>query len=128
MSQEPEDSAENVRMLTDSASAVVPADGSLDRVRAARFQPPGFSRDDWETMVDMGWLGLRVGEEAGGLGLGMREAVALSRVSGRRVDARALSARAICPRSSGGGRAAGRDGACPDGRGDRPARVAVDTA
>jgi alkylation response protein AidB-like acyl-CoA dehydrogenase len=31
----------------------------------------------------MGWLGIRVREDAGGLGLGLREAVALSRILGR---------------------------------------------
>ncbi len=66
-------------MLSESASAVVPDDGSLDRIRAARFQFPGFSRDVWTTIAEMGWLGLRVGEGAGGLGLGVREAMALSR-------------------------------------------------
>lgn len=74
--------SETIRMLTDSASAVVPVDGSLNRIRAARFQSPGFSHDTWGAMADMGWLGLRVGEAAGGLDLGLPEAVALARVLG----------------------------------------------
>jgi alkylation response protein AidB-like acyl-CoA dehydrogenase len=82
MQQEPDDTVENNRMLIESASAVVPDDGSLDRIRAARFQAPGFSREVWTTLTDMGWLGLRVGEAAGGLGLGVREGLALSRVLG----------------------------------------------
>ena len=82
MQQELEDPADNIRMLVESASAVVPVDGSLDRVRAVRFQTPGFSRDIWATLADMGWLGLRVGEAVGGLALGVREAIALSRVLG----------------------------------------------
>lgn len=78
-----EETAENIRMLCDSASALVPADGSLDRVRAARFQSPGFARDGWKTVAEMGWLGLRASEDAGGMALGLPEAVALVRVLGR---------------------------------------------
>lgn len=74
---------ENVRMLTESAGAVVPEDGSLNRVRAARFTEPGFSREVWATIVEMGWLGICVGEEAGGYGLGLREAVALTGLLGK---------------------------------------------
>ena len=83
MPEETDDWAENARMLVESASAVVPPDGSLERVRRARFQAPGFSREVWSTMADMGWLGIRVSEDAGGLGLGLRETVALATVLGR---------------------------------------------
>ncbi len=82
MHDEPTDPSETIRMLTDSASAVVSVDRSLSRIRAARFQSPGFSRDTWGAMAGLGWLGLRVGEAAGGLDLGVREAVALARVLG----------------------------------------------
>ena len=80
--QEPDETGENIRMLTESARAVVPDDASLDRIRAARFQLPGFSREVWATIADMGWLGLRVQQGAGGLALGVREALALSRLLG----------------------------------------------
>lgn len=80
--QEPDDTVENIRMLSESASAVVPDDGSLHRIRAARFQFPGFSGEVWTTLTEMGWLGLRIGEHAGGLDLGVREAMALSRILG----------------------------------------------
>lgn len=82
MQPQPDDTVENIRMLSESASAVVPDDGSLGRIRAARFQFPGFSRDVWTPLSEMGWLGLRVREDAGGLALGLREAVALSRILG----------------------------------------------
>ena len=78
-----EEWVENVRMLTESAGAVVPADGTLARVRAARFTEPGFSREVWATIVEMGWLGICLGEEAGGYGLGLREAVALTGLLGK---------------------------------------------
>lgn len=82
MRQELEDVTENIRMLIDSASAVVPVGGSLSRIRAARFQSPGFSREVWATMAQMGWLGLRLGEQSDGLGLGIREAGALTSALG----------------------------------------------
>ncbi|WP_126975929.1 acyl-CoA dehydrogenase family protein [Frigidibacter oleivorans] len=77
-----EDWVENARMIVDSARAIVPADGSLDRVRRLRAKGAGFERD---VMAQAGALGLflmRVGEEAGGLGLGLRETCELARVLG----------------------------------------------
>ena len=78
-----EDWVENARMIVDSARAIVPADGSLDRVRGLRFSAPGH---DPAVMREAGALGLflmRVREDAGGLGLGMRETCELARVLGR---------------------------------------------
>ncbi len=74
--------AENVRMLRDSAAAVVPAGTGLGRIRALRFGLPGIDRDVWAQMAGMGWLGLLVPEERGGAGLGMVEACALAEVLG----------------------------------------------
>lgn len=82
MATEPDEWVENVRMLTESAGAIVPVDGDLTRVRSQRWVEPGFSRDVWVSIVDMGWLGIQLKEESGGLGLGVREAVALARVLG----------------------------------------------
>ena len=70
--------AENVAMLRDSAAAIVPTGGDLRRIRALRFKAPGFDREVWRTMADMGWLGLRAPEAAGGSGLGMAELCALA--------------------------------------------------
>lgn len=83
MTTEPEEWVENVRMLTESAGAIVPVDGDLSRVRSQRWVEPGFSRKAWASIVDMGWLGIQVKEESGGLGLGVREAVALAQVLGQ---------------------------------------------
>lgn len=72
--------AENVRMLRDSAAAIVPDGATLSRIRALRFTLPGIERGTWQQMADMGWLGLLVPEAAGGAGLGMTEACALAEV------------------------------------------------
>ncbi len=68
---------ENARLLTESARAIVPADGALARVRDCRFSDPGFSPEVAANIVEMGWLHLRLDEADGGLGLGMRENCAL---------------------------------------------------
>ncbi len=72
-----EDRTENIRLLRDSAAAVVPR-GDLKRIRALRFTEPGFDRAVWGEMAGMGWLGLRLPEVRGGSGLGMQEYCALA--------------------------------------------------
>jgi alkylation response protein AidB-like acyl-CoA dehydrogenase len=76
-----EDRAERIRMIRDSAGAIVPP-GDLKRVRALRYAEPGFDRAVWREMCGLGWLGLRVAEAAGGSGLGMREYCALAEECG----------------------------------------------
>jgi len=73
---------DNARMIVESARAVVPADGALDRVRKARFHGCGFDREVMQQSVEMGWTLMRLEEAAGGLGLGMRETCALMEVLG----------------------------------------------
>lgn len=78
MSQAADDRTESIRMIRDSAGAVAPRGGDTKRVRALRFQAPGFDRAVFQEMGELGWIGLAVPEEAGGSGLGMAEAVALA--------------------------------------------------
>ena len=66
-----------LRMLRDSAAAIAPPGGDLRRIRALRYQSPGFDPAIWRQMCEMGWLGLRLPEAAGGSALGMREFCAL---------------------------------------------------
>ena len=82
MALKEDDAAENVRMIRDSTRAVVGADGNLGRIRAQRFQEPGFDPTTLATMTEMGWLTLRLPEEAGGLDLGMKEYCALTQELG----------------------------------------------
>jgi alkylation response protein AidB-like acyl-CoA dehydrogenase len=72
------DPLEHIRMLKDSAAGIAPRKGDLKRIRALRFTEPGFDRAMWRKMCDMGWLGLRVPEDAGGSGLGVRELCSLA--------------------------------------------------
>ncbi len=73
-----EDRAESIRMIRDSAAAVAPPGGDMKRVRELRFQTPGFDAAVLRQMGEMGWIGLRLPEEAGGAGLGLGEACALA--------------------------------------------------
>lgn len=78
MSQALDERSESIRMIRDSAGAVAPRGGDSKRVRALRFQTPGFDRTVFAEMGALGWIGLAVPEAAGGAGLGMSEAVALA--------------------------------------------------
>jgi alkylation response protein AidB-like acyl-CoA dehydrogenase len=61
----------NTRMIRDSVQAFVSRDGDLARIRQSRFKSPGFSQSMFVTMAELGWLGLRVPEVRGGVGLGV---------------------------------------------------------
>jgi alkylation response protein AidB-like acyl-CoA dehydrogenase len=76
--QAAEDRDEAIAMIRDSAAAVAPRGGDLKRIRALRFAEPGFDRAVWGQMAELGWPGLRVAEERGGSGLGMRAFCALA--------------------------------------------------
>ena len=73
-----EDRGESLRMIRDSAAGLAPRTGDFRRVRAARFTEPGFDKDVWKQMCEMGWPGLLVSEELGGSGLGVQEFCALT--------------------------------------------------
>jgi len=78
-----DDRASSIRMIRDSAAAVAPPGGDTKRVRALRFQDPGYDPAVLRQMGEMGWIGLRVPEEQGGAGLGMGEACAIAEEMGR---------------------------------------------
>jgi alkylation response protein AidB-like acyl-CoA dehydrogenase len=73
-----EDRSESLRMIRDSAAGIAPRTGDLRRIRALRWVEPGFDRDVWRQMCEMGWPGLLVSEEHGGSGLGVQEFCALT--------------------------------------------------
>lgn len=60
-------------LIQDSAIAFIAADEELKRVRANRFQQPGFDRKLWREVADAGWLGLLIPEQQGGVGLGFAD-------------------------------------------------------
>ncbi|HYZ32223.1 MAG TPA: acyl-CoA dehydrogenase family protein, partial [Crenalkalicoccus sp.] len=77
-----EDRLESIRMIRDSAAAVAPPASDLSRIRALRFREPGFDPAVLRQMGELGWIGLRVPEAAGGAGLGLSEMCALAEALG----------------------------------------------
>ncbi len=73
--------ADNIRMIRESAAAIVPS-GDLKRIRTLRYTLPGFDPAVWREICGQGWLGLRISEADGGSGLGMQEYVALAEECG----------------------------------------------
>jgi acyl-CoA dehydrogenase len=67
--------SEEQELLRDTARDFVAARSSLRRIRALRDAPDadGFSRDLWREMARLGWLGIVLPVEHGGLGLGWME-------------------------------------------------------
>ncbi|MBE0627026.1 MAG: acyl-CoA dehydrogenase family protein, partial [Burkholderiales bacterium] len=59
-------SDDTLRMLRDSAADFASLDAA--RVRRLRGTDPGFERSRWREMAEMGWLGILIPEEQGGLG------------------------------------------------------------
>ncbi len=72
---------DTLRMLRDSAADFATLDAA--RVRRLRGTDPGFERSVWQEMADMGWLGVLVPEEHGGLGLDLRAALVIAEQLGR---------------------------------------------
>lgn len=68
----------HLQMIRQSAGGIAPRKGDLRRIRGLRFTEPGFDRAKWREMCEMGWLGMRLPEDVGGSGLGMREFCALA--------------------------------------------------
>lgn len=76
------DARESVRMVRESAAAIVSRDRGLPRARQLRFTPPGFDLGLWREMCALGWPGLRVDEARGGTGLGVAELCAVAQALG----------------------------------------------
>jgi alkylation response protein AidB-like acyl-CoA dehydrogenase len=62
------DLSDEQRLLIDTVSSFVKKQSPVSRHRAMRNDPVGWSREVWQQMGELGWLGLVVPEEAGGLG------------------------------------------------------------
>ena len=84
---------DQVRMIDESAHAILRND--RERARKLRFTKPGFDRAKWAEFADLGWLMLRLGEDSGGLGLGMRELCTISTRMGQELTPEPVLAAAL---------------------------------
>lgn len=74
--------SEDLSMIVESTRAVVPGDGSLDRIRGLRFAAPGYDPEMMRTVAEAGWPLLRIAEDHGGLGFGAAAWCTLMQVLG----------------------------------------------
>lgn len=75
------DLTDDQEMVRDTFARFLDENSSMLRVRAAL--PSGFDRELWTGLAELGAFGLRVPEEAGGLGLGTFDAAVLMEEVGR---------------------------------------------
>src|SRR5689334_13492730 len=72
--------------LRDSVRAFLTAEAPMDYVRRmAEHDDAGVTPEVWGKIVDLGWTGLLVPESAGGLGLGLVDAVVVQEEMGRAI-------------------------------------------
>ncbi|HYD69005.1 acyl-CoA dehydrogenase family protein [Azospirillum sp.] len=71
------------RLIADSAAAFLERAGGLDRVRRLRDGGGALDRATWRGMADLGWIGVLVPQDAGGLGMTLREVAILLEAAGR---------------------------------------------
>lgn len=64
---------DHITALRDSAKAFSRRNPGVARARQLRDSGGGVDREMWRTMAEVGWPGILVPEEFGGLGLGLRE-------------------------------------------------------
>jgi alkylation response protein AidB-like acyl-CoA dehydrogenase len=86
-------SDDTLRMLRDSAADFASLDAA--RVRRLRGAAPGFERSVWQEMARMGWLGILIPEEHGGLGLKPGAAAIIAEQLGRALYPEPYSASAV---------------------------------
>lgn len=75
--------SEEQAQLIDIAAAFCRDKSPMDKVRSLLDEETGFDPAVWSEMVDLGWTGIAIPEEFGGIGLGLGEVVPLVEYMGR---------------------------------------------
>lgn len=83
-------------MIAETFARFFDEHSSMERVRAAL--PSGFDAALWRSFAEMGGLGLRVAEEAGGSGLGLLDAVLVMEEAGRMLASAPLAEAVVAAR------------------------------
>lgn len=74
---------EEQAQLIDIAQSFCRDKSPVDKVRALLHDDTGFDPDVWAEMAELGWLGIGLPEEFGGIGLGLGELVPIVEQMGR---------------------------------------------
>jgi alkylation response protein AidB-like acyl-CoA dehydrogenase len=82
-------------LLRDSVADFVARGTDIARVRRLRGTRPGFERAVWQQMAGLGWLGILVPENYGGLGLGCTEMAIVAAGTARALVPEPLTAAAV---------------------------------
>lgn len=83
LSPDNEHDNEIISLLKDSAEDFCTRSLEPGRLRALREDGSSFDREQWQTIAELGWLGVAIEEDAGGLGLGVRGVAIISREFGK---------------------------------------------
>ncbi|MEK9870841.1 MAG: acyl-CoA dehydrogenase family protein, partial [Gammaproteobacteria bacterium] len=88
---------EDQNMLKDSAKSFCADNTPITQLRRLRDEKneSGFDRDTWKQMVELGWTGITVPEEFGGLGFGYMGLGVVMEECGRTLTASPLYATAV---------------------------------
>ncbi len=89
------DDNSHAAMLAQSVDDFVKRGTSLARVRQLRDDPAEYDRATWKTMADLGWLGMLVPEQYGGLELGLSEMAIVAQGLARELVPEPVTAAAV---------------------------------
>lgn len=81
--------------LRDSVADFVTRGTDIARVRSLRGTPTEYDREVWRKMAELGWLGVLIPEQYGGLGLGMAEMAIVAEGLARALTPEPLTAAAV---------------------------------
>src|SRR5215210_7503460 len=75
--------SEHAAMLKESVADFIARGMDIARVRKLRGDPAEYDRAVWKQMADLGWLGIALPENHGGMGLGLTETAIVAQGLGR---------------------------------------------
>ena len=75
--------SEEQNMLLDTAGEFCKSNASMDLVRSSIATETGIEAEIWKEIAGLGWLGIIVPEEFGGLGLALSDVVPIVESMGR---------------------------------------------
>ena len=95
MTRDPVSTVEHRGLLADSVADFAARGTDIARVRKLRGTAAEYDRAIWKKMAELGWLGILVPEQYGGLGLGLTEMAIVARGLARGLSPEPLAATAV---------------------------------